>query len=62
MENVLDIFKKGDGEYAKFAMLRLLNMRYQARLGCIAAADHGVPQGRWRYCSILRLQNLELHH
>ncbi len=48
MENVLDIFKKQDGMYAKFAASRLLNMRYQTRLGCIAACDHGAPQGRWR--------------
>lgn len=48
MENVLDIFKKQDGMYAKFAASRLLNMRYQTRLGCIAACDQGAPQGRWR--------------
>lgn len=53
MENVLDIFKKQDGMYAKFAASRLLNMRYQTRLGCIAACDQGAPQGRWRseHCS-----------
>jgi DNA (cytosine-5)-methyltransferase 1 len=51
MENVLDIFKKQDGMYAKFAAARLLNMRYQTRLGIIAALDHGAPQGRWRCAS-----------
>lgn len=56
MENVLDIFKKQDGMYAKFAAARLLNMRYQTRLGCIAACDHGAPQGRWRWVHILLLQ------
>jgi DNA (cytosine-5)-methyltransferase 1 len=48
MENVMDIFHKQDGMYVKFAVGRLLSMRYQTRVGCIAAADHGAPQGRWR--------------
>ncbi len=48
MENVLDIFKKGDGLYAKFAATTLLRMDYQTRTGVIAACHHGAPQGRWR--------------
>ena len=48
MENVMDIFHKQNGMYVKFAVGRLLNMRYQTRVGCIAAADQGAPQGRWR--------------
>ena len=48
MENVLDIFKKGDGLYAKMAATTLLNLDYQTRTGVIAAAHHGCPQGRWR--------------
>ena len=49
MENVLDILKKEDGTYAKSAMASLLTMRYQVRIGVIAACDHGVPQSRNRY-------------
>ena len=48
MENVVDIFKKEDGMYAKSAMASLLSMRYQVRAGIIAACDHGVPQSRNR--------------
>ena len=48
MENVVDIFKKEDGTYAKSAMASLLAMRYQVRAGIIAASDHGVPQIRNR--------------
>lgn len=49
MENVVDIFKKEDGMYAKSAMASLLSMRYQVRAGIIAACDQGVPQSRNRY-------------
>ncbi|KAK9823255.1 hypothetical protein WJX72_001381 [[Myrmecia] bisecta] len=48
MENVADILKKSDGLYAKYAQARLLQLSYQTRLGMIAAAHHGAPQGRWR--------------
>ena len=48
MENVLDILKKEDGTYAKSAMASLLTMRYQVRIGVIAACDQGVPQSRNR--------------
>ena len=48
MENVVDIFKKEDGAYFKFALGSLLKNGYQARIGCIDAMSHGVPQGRWR--------------
>lgn len=53
MENVLDIFKKGDGEYAKLAASILLDMDYQTRTGVIAACHHGAPQGRWRCDAVL---------
>ena len=53
MENVLDIFKKGDGEYAKLAGSILLDMDYQTRTGVIAACHHGAPQGRWRCGAVL---------
>ena len=48
MENVKDIFVKQGGLYAKYAQARLLSLRYQMRLGLIAACDQGAPQGRWR--------------
>ena len=48
MENVVDIFKKEDGTYAKSAMASLLAMRYQVRAGIIAASGYGVPQIRNR--------------
>ena len=53
MENVLDIFKKGDGEYAKLAASILLDMDYQTRTGVIAACHHGASQGRWRCAAVL---------
>ncbi|EFN55234.1 hypothetical protein CHLNCDRAFT_52630 [Chlorella variabilis] len=48
MENVQDILKKEDGLYIKYAMGSMLNMRYQVRVGLLAAGNFGVPQGRWR--------------
>ncbi|KAI3428460.1 hypothetical protein D9Q98_007286 [Chlorella vulgaris] len=48
MENVQDILKKEDGLYIKYAMGSMLNMRYQVRVGMLAAGNFGVPQGRWR--------------
>ena len=55
MENVVDIFKKEDGTYAKSAMASLLAMRYQVRAGIIAASGYGVPQIRNR-SALLSLQ------
>ncbi|PRW44284.1 DNA (cytosine-5)-methyltransferase CMT1 isoform A [Chlorella sorokiniana] len=48
MENVTDILKKEDGAYIKYAMGSMLDMRYQVRVGQLAAGNFGVPQGRWR--------------
>jgi site-specific DNA-cytosine methylase len=48
MENVLDILKKEDGLYAKFAAATLVNLRYQTRTGLVCSAYYGVPQVRWR--------------
>lgn len=48
MENVLDILKKEDGAYVKYALGSLVNLGYQARVGLISAMSQGVPQGRWR--------------
>ena len=60
MENVLDILKKEDGTYAKSAMASLLTMRYQVRIGVIAACDQGVPQSRNRCVPACLLS--PLHH
>lgn len=48
MENVCDILRAEDGIYAKSAIGCLLEMRYQVRMGIIAACDQGVPQARNR--------------
>ena len=48
MENVVDTLRKEDGMYAKSAMGSLLLMKYQVRMGIIAACDQGVPQARNR--------------
>jgi DNA (cytosine-5)-methyltransferase 1 len=48
MENVHDTLKKEGGGYAKYAVGRLLNEGYQARLALMAAGQYGVAQGRWR--------------
>ena len=52
MENVADILKTQSGAYAKFAIGRLLALRYQARLGLVMASDQGAPQTRWR-CGLI---------
>lgn len=48
MENVVDILKFSDGYLACYAVARLANMSYQARLGIMAAGSYGVPQCRNR--------------
>lgn len=41
---VLDMAKKENGRYARFATASLTAMRYQVRIGVLAAGDYGVPQ------------------
>ena len=48
MENVADILRAQQGAYAKFAVGRLLALRYQTRLGLVMASSQGAPQTRWR--------------
>ncbi|KQK22267.1 hypothetical protein BRADI_1g66167v3 [Brachypodium distachyon] len=48
MENVLDILKFADATLARYALSRLVAMRYQAKLGIMAAGCYGVPQFRMR--------------
>ena len=39
-----DCFKKEDALYARFMASAITAMRYQCRIGVIAAGDHGCPQ------------------
>ncbi|XP_020113007.1 DNA (cytosine-5)-methyltransferase CMT2-like isoform X2 [Ananas comosus] len=48
MENVLDILKFAKATVARYALGRLVSMRYQARLGIMAAGCYGLPQFRLR--------------
>lgn len=48
MENVVDILKFADGFLGRYALSRLVSMRYQARLGLMVAGCYGLPQFRMR--------------
>jgi len=48
MENVVDIVKFAEGFLGRYALGRLLQMNYQARLGIMAAGAYGLPQFRLR--------------
>ncbi|GAV58623.1 DNA_methylase domain-containing protein/Chromo domain-containing protein/BAH domain-containing protein [Cephalotus follicularis] len=48
MENVVDILRFDKASLARYALSRLVHMRYQARLGTIAAGCYGLPQFRLR--------------
>ncbi|THG09371.1 hypothetical protein TEA_013787 [Camellia sinensis var. sinensis] len=48
MENVVDILKFDKASLARYALSRLVNMKYQARLGTMAAGCYGLPQFRLR--------------
>ncbi|XP_024520318.1 DNA (cytosine-5)-methyltransferase 3 isoform X3 [Selaginella moellendorffii] len=48
MENVVDILKFQQGLLGRYAMFRLVDMRYQAKLGMMAAGSYGLPQFRMR--------------
>lgn len=48
MENVTDILRLDNASLAKYALSRLVHMKYQARLGTIAAGSYGLPQFRLR--------------
>ncbi|KAJ4753825.1 DNA (cytosine-5-)-methyltransferase family protein [Rhynchospora pubera] len=48
MENVVDILKFSKGYLCRFAMASLVDMKYQARLGLLAAGAYGLPQFRMR--------------
>ncbi|KAG8634063.1 DNA (cytosine-5)-methyltransferase CMT2 isoform X2 [Manihot esculenta] len=48
MENVVDILRFDKASFARYALSRLVHMKYQARLGTIAAGCYGLPQFRLR--------------
>lgn len=48
MENVTDILRFANGCLARYALSRLVQMNYQARLGIMAAGCYGLPQFRLR--------------
>lgn len=48
MENVVDILRIYRAYLARYALSRLVYMKYQARLGTIAAGCYGLPQFRLR--------------
>ncbi|XP_078173735.1 DNA (cytosine-5)-methyltransferase CMT2-like isoform X2 [Carex rostrata] len=48
MENVVDILRFAKGTLGRYAISRLVHMRYQARLGIMAAGSYGLPQFRLR--------------
>ncbi|KAK4802190.1 hypothetical protein SAY86_000393 [Trapa natans] len=48
MENVVDILRFDNASLVKYALSHLVHMRYQARLGTIAAGSYGLPQFRLR--------------
>ena len=48
MENVVDILKFDKASFERYALSRLVHMKYQARLGTVAAGCYGLPQFRLR--------------
>ncbi|XP_057467663.1 DNA (cytosine-5)-methyltransferase CMT2-like [Actinidia eriantha] len=48
MENVVDILRFDKASLARYALSRLVHMKYQARLGTMAAGCYGLPQFRLR--------------
>ncbi|KAJ7541534.1 hypothetical protein O6H91_10G064200 [Diphasiastrum complanatum] len=48
MENVVDILKFCGGVLGRYALSRLVNMHYQAKLGLMVAGCYGLPQFRMR--------------
>ncbi|KAI5657423.1 hypothetical protein M9H77_26216 [Catharanthus roseus] len=48
MENVIDILRFANGCLGRYALSRLVQMNYQARLGIMAAGCYGLPQFRLR--------------
>uniref|UniRef100_A0A7N0TGQ3 DNA (cytosine-5-)-methyltransferase n=1 Tax=Kalanchoe fedtschenkoi TaxID=63787 RepID=A0A7N0TGQ3_KALFE len=48
MENVVDLLKLSKGYLGRYALARLIQMNYQARIGMMAAGCYGLPQFRMR--------------
>lgn len=48
MENVVDLLKFAQGFLGRYAIGRLVDMNYQARMGMMCAGAYGLPQFRMR--------------
>lgn len=48
MENVVDILRFASGQLGRYALSRLVQLKYQASLGIVAAGCYGLPQFRLR--------------
>ncbi|KAL8159474.1 hypothetical protein V2J09_001011 [Rumex salicifolius] len=48
MENVVDLVKFSRGFLGRYALGKLVDMNYQARMGMMAAGSYGLPQFRMR--------------
>ncbi|PIA25868.1 hypothetical protein AQUCO_10500006v1 [Aquilegia coerulea] len=62
MENVVDILRFANGFLGRYAVSRLVHMKYQARLGIMAAGCYGLPQFRLRVFLWGALPNEKLPH
>ncbi|KAK2662616.1 hypothetical protein Ddye_001190 [Dipteronia dyeriana] len=60
MENVVDILRFDKASLGRYALSRLVHMKYQARLGIIAAGCYGLPQFRLRVFLWGALPNVKL--
>ena len=50
MENVVDILRFGKASLSRYALSCLVHMKYQERLGAMAAGCYGLPQFRlWAF-------------
>ncbi|XP_024193536.1 DNA (cytosine-5)-methyltransferase CMT3 isoform X1 [Rosa chinensis] len=65
MENVVDLLKFAEGFLGRYAIGRLVDMNYQARIGMMCAGAYGLPQFRmrvflWGACPTERLPQYPL--
>ncbi|KAK9935518.1 hypothetical protein M0R45_022619 [Rubus argutus] len=65
MENVVDLLKFAEGFLGRYAIGRLVDMNYQARMGMMCAGAYGLPQFRmrvflWGTCPTERLPQYPL--
>ncbi|VFQ89132.1 unnamed protein product [Cuscuta campestris] len=60
MENVPDILRFDKGSLGRYALSRLVRVRYQTRLGILAAGCYGLPQFRLRVFILAALPSEKL--